>query len=223
MGALALAAVVVVGVVMLSGGDVGPLGTLVGEDPPETPEFEFEASKPKAVTTAEKSNHQEAVSAAQAPAKAVAQQIDDLYTAAFLDPSNWMEGDYDAVLDHFSKAAEAAAERQLDVLTAGPAASDAFESIQPMPSTLKLQVLFDPSGAPHAVEGSAKFQARGTGADAQVLLISKGQFVFEKSDGEWLIVSFSVQRNDKKREPKPDSSSSPGASASAEPSEAGAS
>ena len=39
-------------------------------------------------------------------------------------------------------------------------------------------------------------------------------------DGEWLVVSFSVQRGDEEREPKPSASGSPGASGSAEPSEA---
>ena len=112
---------------------------------------------------------------------------------------------------------------QLDVLTAGTEAGEAFESITPRPSTLKVHVLLDPSRVPHAVEGSARFVARGTGADGQVELVSKGQFVFEKIDGEWLVVSFSVQRSDEEREPKPSASGSPGASGSAEPSEAEAS
>ena len=54
-------------------------------------------------------------------------------------------------------------------------------------------------------------------------MISKGQFVFEKRDGEWLVVSFSVQRTTRSEEPKPSASGSPGASGSAEPSEAEAS
>lgn len=216
-------ALAVVAVFSLSGSDAGSLGDLVGDDTPETPEFTFEASKPKAVETSAKANHQAAVTAAQAPATAVTQQLDDLYTAAFLDPGNWMDGEYDDVLEFFSEDSRDAAEAQLDVLTAGPAAGDAFESIKPMPSTLKVHVLLDPSRVPHSVEGSARFVARGTGADGQVEMISKGQFVFEKVDGEWLVVSFSVQRSDEEREPKPSASGSPGASASAEPSEAEAS
>ena len=128
-----------------------------------------------------------------------------------------MDGEYDDVLAFFAGDARDTAEKQLDVLTAGPAASDAFETIKPMPSTLKLQVMLDPAGAPHAVEGSARFVARGRGTDTQVMLISKGQFILQKHDGEWLVVSFSVQRNDEEREIKPEASSSSGPVGSAEP------
>ena len=214
-----VAALVVVAVFSLSGGEAGPLSKLVGDDTPETPEFAFDASKPKSVETAAKPDHKLAVEAAQGPAKAVTKQLDDLYTAAFLDPGNWMDDEYDDVLSFFVGDARDAAEKQLDVLTAGPAAGDAFETIKPMPSTLKLQVLLDPAGAPHAVEGSVRFVARGTGADAQVMLVSKGQFILQKDDGEWLVVSFSVQRTDEKREVETDPSPS-GTSGSTEPSEA---
>ena len=223
MGALVVAALAAVVVFSLSGSDGGPLGDIVGGDVPETPEFAFEVSKPKAVETSTKPDHQQAVAAAEGPAEAVTQRIDDLYTAAFLDPGNWMEGSYDDVLEFFADGASDAAEAQLDVLTAGPDAPEAFDTIKPMPSTLKVHVLLDALGVPRAVEGSARFVARGTGAGLDVTLVSKGQFVFERSDGEWRVVSFSVQRNDEEREPKPSSSSSPGASGSAEPSEAEAS
>jgi hypothetical protein len=223
VGALVVVALVGVVVFSLSGGDSGPLGGIVGDDTPETPEFAFEIEKPKAVETSTKPDHKQAVATAQGPAEAVAQRIDDLYTAAFLDPGNWMDGEYDDVLDFFAGGASDAAEEQLDVLTAGPEAADALDTIRPMPSTLKVHVLLDPDGVPRAVEGSARFVARGTGAAGQVMFVSKGQFVLEKSDGEWMVVSFSVQRNDEEREPKPDASSSPGASGSDEPAEAEAS
>ena len=219
MGALVVVALLA-GVIVSLSGDGGPLGVIVGDDVPATPEFAFEVDKPKAVETSTKPDHKQAVEAAQAPAEAVTQRIDDLYTAAFLDPGNWMDGGYDDVLDFFAGEAGDAAEKQLDVLTAGPDAPDAFDTITPMPSTLKVHVLLDPEGVPRAVEGSARFVARGKGPAVDVMLVSKGQFVFEKSDGEWVVVSFSVQRNDEEREAKPGSSSSPGASGSAEPSEA---
>lgn len=203
-----VAALVGVIVVALSGGD-GPLDVFDG-DTPETPAFAFEVAKPKPVETATDPNHQ-AMAAAEAPADAVAARLDDLYTGAFLDPANWMEGNYDEILDLFDREARDAAERQLDVLTAGPRAAGSFETITPMPSTLKLHVLFDPAGVPHSVEGSARFAAKGTGADGLVFFVSKGQFIFEKSDDTWLVVSFSVQRSDEAREPRA-ASSSPGAS-----------
>lgn len=215
MGAIVAIALAAVAVFALSGGDAS-LG-VIGEDTPETPEFAFETSKPKAVETSTDPDRTAAVAAAQAPAEAVTQRIDDLYTAAFLDPANWMDGEYDDVLGFFGEDAVAAAERQLDVLTAGPGAGDAFDSIRPLPSSLKVHVLLDPEGAPHAVEGSARFVARGSGAAGQVQLVSKGQFVFQKADGEWVVVSFSVQRSDEEE------ATQPSASASVEPSEAEAS
>ena len=222
MGALVVAVLVAVVVLSLSGGD-GPLGVIVGNDTPETPEFAFDATKPKPVETATKPDHQKAVAAAQAPAEAVTQQLDDLYTAAFLDPGNWMDGAYDDVLGLFADGARDAAEAQLDVLTAGPEAAEAFETIRPMPSTLKVHVLFDPEGVAQSVEGSVRFVARGTGAEGQVMLVSKGQFILEKSDGDWLVVSFSVQRSDEEREPKPTASTTPSDDESSSPSQAEAS
>lgn len=218
VGTLVVAALVAVAVFSLSGGGDGPLGDLVGDDIPETPEFAFDAAKPKPVETATKPDQQQAVAAAQAPAEAVTQQLDDLYTAAFLDPGNWMEGSYDEILELFDTGARDAAEKQLDVLTAGPQAGEAFETIRPMPSTLKIHVLFDPEGVPQSVEGSARFVAGGTGATGQVMLVSRGQFIFEKSGGAWLVVSFSVQRSDEEREPKPSGSSSPSGGGNANPS-----
>ena len=80
-----------------------------------------------------------------------------------------------------------------------------------MPSTLKPQVLFDRAGVAYAVEGSARFMARGSGADAQVMLVSKGQFVFEKTDGGLaIVVSFSVKRNDQEQaEPEASAAAAP--------------
>ena len=223
VGALVVATLVAVAVFSLSGGGDGPLGAIVGDDTPKTPAFDFDAAKPKPVETATKPDHQQALTAAQVPAEAVTQRLDDLYTGAFLDPGNWMEGSYDDMLELFADGARDAAETQLDVLTAGPEAAEVFETIRPMPSTLKIQVLFDPAGVPNSVEGSARFVAMGTGTAGQVMFVSKGQFIFERVDGEWLVVSFSVQRNDEERAPKPDASSSPSTDESVAPSEAGSS
>lgn len=223
MGALVVAALVVGVVVSLSGDGAIELPGLVGDDTPETPEFAFDASDPKTVETSAEPDRGEATAAAQAPSKAVTHRLDELYTAAFLDPGNWMEGEYDDVLDFFSDDARDAAEKQLDVLTAGPEAATAFETIEPRPSTLRLRVLLDPARAAHSVEGSTRFVAIGSGDAGAVALVSDGEFIFEKIDGEWLVVSFSVSRSDDERQPKPSPSGSPGASESASPSEAEAS
>ena len=218
VGVLVVVALVVVVFFSLAGGDAGPLGGIVNDDTPPTPEFAFVVAEPKTVETASAPNHQAAVTASQTPARAVTQRLDDLYTAAFLDPGNWMEGSYVDVVGFFSDDASSSAEDQLDVLTAGPGAAEAFDSIRPLPGRLKLRVLLDPAGVARSVEGSARFVARGTGPAGQVTMISTGQFIFGRVDGEWVVVSFSVQRSDEERTPKPGASTSPGASA--EPSEA---
>jgi hypothetical protein len=116
----------------------------------------------------------------------------------------------------FSRGARDEAERRAEVLTAGPEAADAFETIEPLPSDLELQVLLDADGVPRAVVGTVRFSARGTGADAVVMLRSDGRFIFGKSNGDWTVVSFSVSRSDKEKELPP--SASPSSEPSAAPS-----
>jgi hypothetical protein len=175
-----------------------------------------------AVETAAKPNPQAATAAARAPAKAATQQLDGLYTAAFLDPANWMNGDYEDVLGFFDDEAAEAAEEQLDVLTAGPSAGDAFDSITPKSGSLKVRVLMAPEGAPYAVQSTARFIATGTGESGTVTFVSRGQFIFEKRDGEWRVVSFAVQRNDE-GDGAGSGSASSSPSGTGEPSEAEAS
>lgn len=222
MGIFVVAVLVGVGVFSLSGGEAGPLGGIVGSDTPDAPAFAFDLAKPKAVETSAKPNHKAAAAAAAPAAETVAQQLDEMYTAAFLDPGNWAEGDYGDVLELFAEGARNEAETKLDVLTAGPDAGGAFDTIEPLPSTLKVHVLMTADRTPHAVEGSVRFLALGEGSGAPVTFVSTGQYIFQKSDGEWLVTAFSVQRKDEQEEP--DASGTPaGSEASATPSEADAS
>ena len=223
VGALVLVAVVAVAIFSLAGGDAIELPDLTGEETPETPEFAFERSRPTAVETAAEPQHQAATEAARGPAESTTEQLDGLYTAAVLEPCNWMDGDYYDVLTFFAGDARDAAEGQLDVLTAGPSAGDAFDSITPKSGTVKVRVLMAPEGAPYAVQSTARFVARGIGDGGKVSLVSRGQFIFEKDDGEWLVVSFSVQRNDEAIEAEPGATTSTSPSGADEPSEAEAS
>jgi hypothetical protein len=220
VGVVVLVALAAVAIFAFAGSDAIDLPDLTGEETPETPEFAFERARPMAVETAAKPNPQAANAAARAPAKAATQQLDGLYTAAFLDPANWMNGDYEDVLGFFDGKAADAAEAQLDVLTAGPSAGETFDTITPKTSSLKVRVLMAPEGAPYAVQSTARFIATGKGESGTVTFVSKGQFIFQKRDGEWRVVSFSVQRNDE-GDIAGSASSSP--SGTAEPSEAEAS
>jgi hypothetical protein len=222
VGVVVLVALAAVAVFTFAGGDAIDLPDLTGEETPETPEFAFERARPMAVETAAKPNPQAATAAARAPAKAATQQLDGLYTAAFLDPANWMNGDYEDVLGFFDDEAADAAEAQLDVLTAGPSAGETFDSITPKTSSLKVRVLMAPEGAPYAVQSTARFVATGKGENGTVTFVSRGQFIFEKRDGEWRVVSFAVQRSDEDDAAGSGSASS-SPSGTGEPSEAEAS
>ena len=50
---------------------------------------------------------------------------------AFLDPDNWLEGSYDSVWELFESGARREAQSQVETLTAGAGAGDAFEQILP--------------------------------------------------------------------------------------------
>lgn len=213
VGGLAVVAAVVAAVIISSGGSGGPLSA-IGVNDPEAPAFDFEIADVSAITTTLVPNpeaHQptqsqlkaaekKAQEAAQPAATAAAAALDDFYTAAFLDPGNWQDGAYDDAFDGFSDEARAEAETQLEVLTAGTAAAG-FTTIEPLPSTVKTRVLLDPHGAPTTVVGVAKFEATGEGADGSHIFISRGQFFFERIDGDWTVVGFSVSRADKAGKP----------------------
>ena len=197
IGGIAAVAALVAAIFVFTGGGDSPLNPL-GNDTPETPEFAFKVHKGPVITTVDGADQQKAVAAAAPAAKAVTATLDTLYTEAFLDPANWQEGSYEDALVLFSADARAEAEQQLELLTAGTEVSG-LETIRPMPSTVKTEVLVDPKNVPASVIGIVKFQASGVEGSDRFVFSSKGQYTLEKIDGDWTIVSFSVSRADKER------------------------
>ena len=217
-------------VVAMAGGSDGPLGGLgVGGDAPAVPAFSFEASEPVVITTVRNPNpeapertaaqiqaaEKKAVRAATPAADAAVELLDTYYTAAFLDPGAWQDAAYDDVFAGFTNQARDEAGSQLEIMSAGSEAGFAYDTIEPMPSVVRTKVLLDPNGAPASVVGITNFQATGDGSSGSHLFVSKGQFVLQKIDGEWTIVSFSVTRSDKDRGAKDDGPASGSASPSA--------
>ena len=196
IGGIAAVAALVAAIFVFTGGGDGPLGIPLGNDTPETPEFAFKVQKGPVVTTAEGADQQKAVAAAAPASKAVTAVLDTFFTEAFLDPANWQEGDYEEALQVFSADARAEAEQQLELLTAGTEVSG-LETIRPMASTVKTEVLVDPKNVPASVIGIVKFQASGVEGSQRFVFNSKGQYTLQKIDGDWTIVSFSVSRADK--------------------------
>ncbi|HEY6568151.1 MAG TPA: hypothetical protein VI341_11605 [Actinomycetota bacterium] len=209
VGGVVVVGVLVALIVALPGGSDGPLGSLSG-DTPESPEFAFEAARPLVITTAANPDPEaeqpapsdvqaakkKALAAALPAAKATADTLGAYYTAAFLDPANWQDAAYDSVFESFTGKAREEAASQLEVMTAGSEAGFNYDTIEPLPSSLHTKVLLDPRGLPASVVGIAKFQANGTGSSGDHLFFSQGQFVLMKIGGEWMVVSFSVSRQD---------------------------
>ncbi len=205
---MVVVAVILVFLLKDGGGSKGPF------DPgPETPDFAFQTSKLLVVPTTAKAQTEKLRTKAKTPAADVKKIMDALYINAFLDPGNWQGASYDDVWTLFDGGSGTEAQAQVDTLTAGTGAGAAFDTILPIgTSTLKMKVLFDPKEAPYSVVAIVKFKALGAGKDGQDLqMLSTGQYVFQKVDGSWKVVSFKVVRNDEQQaaaSPSPSASGS---------------
>ncbi len=206
---MVVVAAVVLGFVLLGGTDGLP-PILGGSPDPPTPDFAFEMTKVTPVATRSDVKQAEMQTKAEDTADQVVDQMDALYIGAFLDPGNWLEGSYDEVWELFDEGASAEAQSQVGAMTAGTGAGDAFEQILPEIGKLKTKVLFDLKGEAYSVIAITNFEAVGSGKDGQdVLMTSRGQFVFQQVDGEWRIVSFKMLRDNELQEPSPSASATP--------------
>ncbi|MGZ8652039.1 MAG: hypothetical protein ACXWX5_07675 [Actinomycetota bacterium] len=213
VGGVVVVAAVVLGFVLLGGADNIPI--LGGSPDPPTPEFAFKMTKITPVATSSESKHQDLAVKAEEAADEVDDQMNALYIGAFLEPDNWLEGTYDDVWELFDEGASAEAQSQVDTLTAGVGAGDAFEQILPESGVLKAKVLFDLEDAAFSVVAITRFEAVGSGKDGQdVRMTSRGQFVFQQVDGDWRVVSFKVLRNNEAQEPSPSVAATPSESPS---------
>ena len=119
------------------------------------------------------------------------------YEQGFLVAANNAAGDYEGVLDSFSADAVGSARSQLQVLTLGDL-GPTFASVEPLPGTMRVRVLFDADGAATLAVASVFFQATATPSDgsAASTIASGGEFFLEPDASSWRIVAFSVNRND---------------------------
>jgi hypothetical protein len=206
---IVLVAVAALVILLLQGGDVPILG---GEDEP-VPEFDFTVGRSVAVATAADADVQALAPEAETVGGEVTPVLDDLYTNAFLDPSNWRDEDYEEVVSAFAPDAVAAAEQNLDVLTLGTTAGDEFESVDPRNGKVSFQVLFDGDGNPATAVAAVRFTALGERTNGTfVEIVSEGQFFLQDIDG-WKITAFDVTRSDEETEPPPSPSASDSPSA----------
>jgi hypothetical protein len=220
IGAVVVVALVVGGIVLLSGGDGQTMtsphgGTTVAVT---TPDFDFKTAKVVAIPTAGQTPKKLTAAATGASKQAVV-VLDALYTEGFLDPSSWDDASYDDVWAQFEKDAATEAQSHAGALTAGSAAGDAYTTIEPAKGTVKPRVLMDPKGQPLSVVAIVYFTAKGMHDDGSYTLFkSTGQYFLRRDAGGWKITAFEVSRKDaEKAAPSPTSTG--GASGSASPSE----
>jgi hypothetical protein len=201
-GGVGVLALIVGLVVVLTGGSDSPF--IPGHSEAPTPTFKFQVAKTVPVTTVllppdgSPPDAKKSEQAAQPAAANTEKTLHAFYSDAFLVPDNWTNDSYDDAFDAFTTQAQTQAMEQIDVLTAGTTAGDTYSDIQPAKATMKTKVLLDPKGLPYSAVSTVTFTADATLKDGSgtMKLISKGQYVFEKTDDGWQITAFSVRRTD---------------------------
>jgi hypothetical protein len=203
-----LVAVAALVILLLQGGDV----PILGEEEEPVPEFDFTVKRSVAVATVDDADVQALAPEAEAVGAEITPTIDELYTNAFIDPSNWREGDYEEVFAAFTDGASTAAEQHVDTLTLGATAGDDFAAVDPGKGFLSYEVLFDGNGNPDTAVVTVRFTALGERTDGTfVQIVSDGQYFLQDLDG-WQITAFDVTRSDEETEPpSPSASTSPSA------------
>ncbi len=195
---------------LLSGGGPEGITDFIGGNEP-VPEFDFVLGKPSAFEVTQE-HHTKLDHLAEDVAVDVNEQIDLLYTAAFLDPNNWQDGAYDDVWDLFADQAAVSAQEQAEVLTLGTAAGKTFQKVEPDTGKLKVEVLFDAEGQPATAVASVRFRAIATakGGASATAIVSGGQYFLQDLGDGWQIISFDVDRADREaKAPTPSGSASP--------------
>ncbi len=196
-----------IGVVIFfaTGGSNGPIGGIIHTGPPQkTPAFAFTVEKPLPVPTLAGAKAKKYAGVAKTASNAATQVMDALYTEAFLDPANWQSGTYDKVWVEFDTGAAAQARKHVSVLTAGTSAGDIFGSIEPSGGALKPHVLIDSKGQPISIVAIVHFSARAKEKNGETILMqSNGEYFLRQVSGSWKVVSFQVNRSNRKVKPSP--------------------
>ena len=187
-------------------------GPIIGGGDEPAPPFDFIVKPATAVPNAPDADEAALSASAEEVAQEIMPMIDDLYTNAYLDPSNWRHDDYEEVFTAFAPDAAATAEQSVETLTLGATAGDVFDTVDPGKSKLTYQVLFDPDGAPESAVVSVIFRATAERKNGTLLaIVSEGEFFLRQVDG-WTITAFDVTRDDHEKEPpSPSASVSPSA------------
>jgi hypothetical protein len=187
-----------------------------GDDQTEdVPLFEFKIRKTRAISTDEQADPDALAQQAAGVGVELTPMLDELFTNAFVDPSNWQEGDYTEVWERFDDASRPTAEQSVEALTLGATAGDVYDDVDPTKGSLEFDVLYDQEGVVTSVVVKFRFYAVGTRADGTYTsIVSHGQ-LFLDDMGSWEITAFTVKRDDKATESPAPPTPGPSGSASA--------
>jgi hypothetical protein len=170
---------------------------------PETPDLTFKIEKALPIRVTPTQSSKKLAAAATAAGDGAVDVIDTIYTEGYLDPSSWDGGNYDDAWAQFADDAATQAEAHADVLTAGPAAGDAYTTIEPAKAIVKPRVLMDDAGKAVSVEAVVTFTAKGMHDDGSFTLFkSTGHYFLRRDGSDWKVVAFQVHRDDSE-EPAP--------------------
>jgi hypothetical protein len=191
-------------ILTLGGEDGGIIRRITGGGEDDTvPPFEFSLGKTAVIATVRDADDDALQSQADDLVREITPVLDDLYTNAFLDPTNWRDGDYEEVLASFADDALPAAQSGLETLTLGAGAGDVYERVTPKRGVLSYRVLFDQDGVPDTVVAQVTFSATGQRKDGTyVAIVSTGEW-FLNDEGGWTVTAFDVSRADHETKPPP--------------------
>ncbi|MGQ0670598.1 MAG: hypothetical protein ACT4PO_13150 [Actinomycetota bacterium] len=213
-------AVIVAAVVVVAGLGVGAFlllrdgadgsGGFFGGGPDNTiPEFDFTVGQATAISTTNPES-KELAAAAETAADQVVEPMTALYVEAFLDPANWREGTYDEVWALFEKEAATSAQEDMEILTLGTQAIDAYEKVEPVKGKLSFRVLLDDEGNPATIVVVVRFVANAEAEGGDVIaIVSTGQYFLRDTGDGWKVYSYDITREDHAKAPSPAPAASP--------------
>jgi hypothetical protein len=214
-GSVAALALVGVGAFFMTRNADGIIPFFGGEKPPA---LTFDLQKVTIETTTD-TKAKDVRDASQSAADQVKAQLEALYYNAFIYQDTW--GDPDELDKLFTEDALAKVEEQVDTMTLGKGASDAYDYVSPGKAKVKIEVLTDAQDEPSQAVATTLFVASAEHDDGTFTRItSEGSYFLKRIDGEWRIFAFDVTKKEKPSEDpttgspssKPKSSSSASAS-----------
>ncbi len=194
-------------------GEDSVIGLPFTSAPPPVEQFKFKTVESKPEAAVAHLTKSKLTKAAKHNTPAVQDVLTQVLQTGYVDPDGW--GDAGALDDFFTDDAAKEVEPNIDTLSLGKNAGDTVESVNPLPSKLKVVTLVDGDLNAIRAYGEITFKAKATNTDGTSTKIELTGTFFLVPDGDtWKIEAFDLDRQDKPHKAK-SSATSPTASASA--------